>query len=116
MPKLIICLGFLILTSMAHAQSIEVSASVDKNPVMVNESFILSVVANGEVNRDAFDSSFLMKDFVVGRTSISSQTKMINFDTTRTTTWSTVLIPRNKGRFTIPAFNIDGSITKPLLF
>ena len=114
MPKLIICLGFLILTSMAHAQSIEVSASVDKNPVMVNESFILSVVANGEVNRDAFDSSFLMKDFVVGRTSISSQTKMINFDTTRTTTWSTVLIPRNKGRFTIPAFNIDGSITKPL--
>ncbi|MFB1000576.1 MAG: BatD family protein, partial [Colwellia sp.] len=85
-----------------------------KNPVMVNVSFILSVVAHGEVNRDAFDSSFLMKDFVVGRTSISSQTKMINFDTTRTTTWSTVLIPRNKGRFTIPAFNIDGSITKPL--
>jgi hypothetical protein len=114
MPKLIICLGFLILTSMVHAQSVEVSASVDKNPVMVNESFILLVVANGEVNRDAFDSSFLMKDFVVGRTSISSQTKMINFDTTRTTTWSTVLIPRNVGRFTIPAFNIDGSITKPL--
>jgi hypothetical protein len=99
---------------MAHAQSIEVSASVDKNPVRVDESFILSVVANGEVNRDAFDSSFLMKDFVVGRTSISSQTKMINFDTTRTTSWSTTLIPRIKGRFTIPAFNIDGSITKPL--
>ena len=114
MPKLIVCLGLLILTSMAHAQSLEVSASVDKNPVMVDESFILSVVANGEVDRNAFDSSFLMKNFVVGRTSISSQTKMINFDTTRTTTWSTVLIPRNKGRFTIPAFNIDGSITKPL--
>ena len=114
MPKLIVCLGFLILTSMAHAQSIEVSASVDKNPVMVDESFILTVVANGEVDRDAFDSSFLMKNFVVGRTSISSQTKMINFDTTRTTTWSTVLIPRNKGRFTVPAFNIDGSMTKPL--
>lgn len=104
----------LMVTSMLHAQSIEVSASVDKNPVMVDESFILSVVANGDVDRDAFDSSFLMKDFVVGRTSISSQTKMINFDTTRTTTWSTVLIPKNQGRFTIPAFDIAGSQTKPI--
>jgi hypothetical protein len=96
MPKLIVYLGLFILTSMARAQSIEVSASVDKNPVMVDESFILSVIANGEVDKGAFDSSFLMKDFVVGRTSISSQTKMINFDTTRTTTWSTVLIPKTK--------------------
>jgi hypothetical protein len=99
---------------MAQAQSIVVRASVDKNPVMVDESFILSVVANGEVNRDAFDSSFLMKDFVVGRTSISSQTQMVNFDTTRSTTWSTILIPRTRGRFTIPIFNIDGSMTKPI--
>jgi hypothetical protein len=114
MPKLIVYLGLFILTSMARAQSIEVSSSVDKNPVMVDESFILSVIASGEVDKGAFDSSFLMKDFVVGRTSISSQTKMINFDTTRTTTWSTVLIPKNQGRFTIPAFNIDGSVTKPL--
>ncbi|MFT5924246.1 MAG: hypothetical protein ACI9LE_001245 [Paraglaciecola sp.] len=114
MPKLIVYLGLFILTSMARAQSIEVSASVDKNPVMVDESFILSVIANGEVDKGAFDSSFLMKDFVVGRTSISSQTKMINFDTTRTTTWSTVLIPKNQGRFTIPAFNINGSITRQL--
>jgi hypothetical protein len=114
MPKLIVCIALLMLTSMLRAQSIEVSASVDKNPVMVDESFILSVVANGEVDRDAFDSSFLMKDFVVGRTSISSQTKMINFDTTRSTTWSTILIPKNQGRFTIPTFDIDGSLTKPI--
>ncbi|WP_354667895.1 BatD family protein [Paraglaciecola arctica] len=114
MPKIIICLILFLVTNALRAQSIEVSASVDKNPVMVDESFILSVVANGEVDRNAFDSSFLMKDFVVGRTSVSSQTKMINFDTTRTTTWSTVLIPKKKGRFTIPVFNIAGSKTKPI--
>ncbi len=114
MPKIIVCIVVFMVSTMLRAQSIEVSASVDKNPVMVDESFILSVVANGEVDRDAFDSSFLMKDFVVGRTSVSSQTKMINFDTTRSTTWSTVLIPKNKGRFTIPAFNIEGSQTKPI--
>lgn len=103
-----------MLTSVAYAQSIDVTASVDKNPVMVNESFILTVVANGEVDRSAFDSSLLMQDFVVGRTSVSSQTKMINFDTTRSTTWSTILIPQTKGRFTIPSFNISGAITKPV--
>lgn len=114
MPKLIVCLSLFMLTSITSAQSIEVTASVDKNPVMVDESFILSVVANGEVDRDAFDSSALMKVFVVGRTSISSQTKMVNFDTTRSTTWSTVLIPKKQGRFTIPSFNIDGALTKPI--
>lgn len=114
MPKLVICLGLFILTSMAHAQSINVIASVDKNPVMVDESFILTVVANGDVDRDAFDSSILMKDFVVGRTSVSSQTKMINFDTSRSTTWSTILIPQTKGRFTIPSFDINGAKTKPM--
>jgi hypothetical protein len=112
--KLIVCLGLFILTSIARAQSINVSASVDKNPVMVDESFILSVVANGEVDRDAFDSSFLMKDFVVGRTSISSQTKMVNFDTTRSTTWTTTLIPKKQGRFTIPTFDINRALTKPI--
>jgi hypothetical protein len=114
MPKLIVCLGLFILTSMARAQSIVVSASVDKNPVMINESFILSVVANGEVDKGAFDSSILMRDFVVGRTSVSSQTKMVNFDTTKSTTWSTILIPEIKGRFIIPSFNINGAITKPI--
>jgi hypothetical protein len=113
-PKLIVCLGLFILTSMTHAQSIDVTASVDKNPVMVDESFILTVVANGEVDRGAFDSSLLMRDFVVGRTSVSSQTKMINFDTTRSTTWSTILIPQTKGRFTIPSFDINGAMTKPM--
>ena len=85
--KLVVCLGLFNLISMAHAQSINVTASVDKNPVMVNESFILTVEANGDVDRNSFDSSLLMKDFVVGRTSVSSQTKMVNFDTTRSTTW-----------------------------
>jgi hypothetical protein len=114
MQKLIVCLSLFMLTSMVRAQSIEVTASVDKNPVMEGESFILSVVANGDVKRDAFDASILMKDFVVGRTSVSSQTKMVNFDTTRSTTWSTILIPQTKGRYTIPSFNVDGSTTKPI--
>ncbi|MEP2603661.1 MAG: BatD family protein, partial [Paraglaciecola sp.] len=110
--QIIIGLCLYTFCQLSFAQSIEVKASVDKNPVMVDESFILSVIANGDIDTNAFDSSFLMKDFVVGRTSVSSQTKMINFKTTQSTTWSTVLIPRKQGRFTIPSFDLNGNKTE----
>ncbi len=104
MPKLIICLGFLILTSMAHAQSIEVSASVDKNPVMEGESFILSVVANGEVKRDAFDASIL-DERLCSRPHVSQLANKNGQLSTppEATTWSTDPDPKQtKGRYTIP--------------
>ncbi|MFQ3234523.1 MAG: hypothetical protein ACI9C4_000074 [Paraglaciecola sp.] len=96
------------------AKVTELTASVDKNPVLLDESLVLSVTAKGNASRDAFDPSRLDNDFVVGRTSVSSQTQMINFDTTRTTTWNTVLIPRQKGRFTIPSFTIEGQSSQPI--
>ncbi len=96
------------------AETEKVEASVDKNPVMMDEAIVLSVTAYGNPDRDAFDSTPLLKDFVVGRTSVSSQTSIINFDTTRTTTWSTTLFPRGKGKFTIPAFTIEGKKTNPI--
>ncbi|MDU0355520.1 BatD family protein [Paraglaciecola aquimarina] len=104
----------LFFSTVLHAQEIEVTATVDKNPVMADESFNLVVVANGDVDRGDFDSSILAKDFVVGRTSVSSQTQMINFTTSKSTTWTTVLIPRKQGRFTIPAFEVAGSKTQPI--
>ncbi len=82
----------------AQAEVTEVQAVVDKNPAMADESITLRVIANGDADRNAFDPSPLLKDFVVGRTSVSSQTKMVNFSTSRTTTWSTTLIPRTEGK------------------
>lgn len=98
----------------AYAEVTEVQAVVDKNPAMADESITLQVTANGDVERNAFDPSPLLKDFVVGRTSVSSQTRMVNFSTSRTTTWSTTLIPRTEGTFTIPAFTIEGKSTQPI--
>lgn len=92
----------------------EVIAAVDKNPVIMDESFTLEIVADDDVSTDAFDPSPLLKDFVVGRTSTSKQTQVINFDMARTTRWSTVLIPREAGRFTIPSFDIEGVSSQPV--
>lgn len=98
--------------SLADVTSVE--ASIDKNPVMLDEAIRLTVVANGSADRNAFDSTSLLKDFVVGRTSVSSQTSMVNFTTSKTTTWTTTLFPRKEGTFTIPAFSIEGKQTAPI--
>ncbi|MFA3790577.1 BatD family protein [Aliiglaciecola sp. SL4] len=104
----------LIKVTAVYAQVDSVTASVDKNPAMADESIVLSVVAYGSANNADFDPSVLEDDFVVGRTSVSTQTRVINFDTTRSTTWTTILIPRQEGTFTIPAFDVGGKSTQPI--
>lgn len=113
MVKVIFSLVIIVLSFNSYALT-KVSASVDKNPVVVNESLILTVVADDSVDNNALDTSALLQDFIVGRTSVSSQTSMVNFDTTRTTTWTTVLIPRQEGELTIPALVVDGKKTQAI--
>jgi hypothetical protein len=86
----------------------QVSATIDKNPVVVNESFILKITIDDDVDTNALNTSVLLKDFVVGRTSVNSQTSMVNFKTTRTTTWNTLLISKKAGDFIIPPLTIEG--------
>jgi len=105
--RVIICLLAILLSLNSYALT-KVSATVDKNPVVVNESLVLTVTADDDIDSNALDTSALLSDFMVGRTSVSSQTSMINFKTTRTTTWTTVLIARKPGEFVIPAFDVDG--------
>ncbi len=102
----------LVLLTLAVSQTVfaltSVTASIDTNPVMSNESIVLTVVADDSVDRDALDTSPLLTDFIVARTEVSSQTSMVNFKTSRTTRWQIVLIPRKTGSLTIPTLTIDG--------
>ncbi|GAC15248.1 hypothetical protein GLIP_2623 [Aliiglaciecola lipolytica E3] len=98
----------------ASAQIDSVTASVDKNPAMADESIVLTVVAFGSAKGDEFNPSELEENFVVGRTSVSTQTRVVNFDTTRSTTWTTILIPRKQGTFQIPAFTVGNKSTQPI--
>ena len=96
----------------AQATVTNIVASVDKNPIMLDESLQLIITATGEVDNTDLDLSALDKDFNRRGTSISRSTQMINFNTTKTTTWTTQLLPRETGRFTIPSFTIDGQSTQ----
>lgn len=92
----------------------KVTAVIDKNPAMINESILLTVTADDDINRNALDTSPLLSDFIVGQTSVSSQTSMVNFKTSRLTKWQIVLIARSAGQFIIPALTIENQQSEPV--
>ncbi|MGL6351089.1 MAG: BatD family protein, partial [Aeromonas sp.] len=86
----------------------KLEASVDRNPVMEGEYFVLNISADDEVDTGKLDTSILLKDFIVGRTSVSRSTQIMNFDAVKETRWQVLLAPKQKGQLTIPSFSIDG--------
>lgn len=108
-------LGLLLLVANKAWALTELTANVDRNPVMVNESFILQIVANDSIDPSDLDMSPLMRSgLTVGRTSTSSQTQIINGSISKTTTLSTVLLARQAGDYQIPALSLNGVSTQPI--
>ncbi len=111
----ITCILLGLLFSQTTLALTQITATVDKNPVVEKQSFVLQITADDDIDSNALDTSALLKDFIVGRTNVSSQTSIVNFDTTRTTKWTTVLIARKAGQVTIPSFEIDSFKTTPIV-
>ncbi|TKB55535.1 BatD family protein [Ferrimonas aestuarii] len=113
MVKRLILLSLLLFSHSGWAYS-NLEASVDANPVVVQQSFVLTVVADDEIDANALDTGPLNSDFVVARTNVSRSTQMINFDTRRETRWQVVLIPKKVGNFLIPSLTAAGQQSKPI--
>ena len=109
-----LCLVISLLVSFNAWSFDKLSAKVDKNPAMLDESITLTVEANASLPRDAFDTSVLEKDFKVVRTSVSNQMRKINLRESVSTTWTTILFPRTTGRLTIPAIKIYSIQSDPI--
>lgn len=92
----------------------KLTATVDKNPAMLDESITLTLEANAALPRDAFDTSVLEQDFKVVRTSVSNQMRKINLRESVSTTWTTILFPRTTGRLRIPAIQIHSIQSSPI--
>lgn len=103
----------LIIAAPVFAMS-QVQATVDRNPVVAGEYFVLDVTADDDLSANELDTSILLKNFIVGRTSVGRSTKMVNFDTTKETRWQILLSPKSVGNITIPAFNIKGVSSNPI--
>ena len=106
----ILVLFILAITATAPAYAItSLQASVDRNPVIEGESLVLTVVADDDLNSGELNTSALLKDFIVGRTSISRSKQIMNFDARNETRWQVLISPKIRGNITIPAFQIKGS-------
>ena len=110
--RLICCL--LLISAMPSWAVTQLQASVDKNPVLAGEFFMLNISADDTIKNDQPDTSVLLKDFVVGRTSVSTRTNIINGSISKETTWSIKLMTRTAGDYTIPAFSVAGASSAPI--
>ncbi|MFV1984512.1 MAG: BatD family protein [Thiohalomonadales bacterium] len=95
-------LVFLFLTRAVIAA--EITATVDRNPIPVGESFQFILDARGSIDEDP-DFSELNKIFRIISRSQSSNFRLINGSITRNKTWTLVLIGEDPGTYTIPAIN-----------
>ncbi|MBD0410135.1 BatD family protein [Pseudoalteromonas distincta] len=110
--RLFCCL--LLLSAMPSWAATKLEASVDKNPVLAGEFFMLNISVDDTVKGEQPDTSSLLKDFVVGPTSLSSRTNIINGSINKQTTWSVKLMTRTEGDYTIPAFSFAGLTSQPI--
>ena len=111
--RILLSLVLLIIAPSVMALS-QVEASIEKNPVIEGEYFVLNVTADDDLNAGALDTSALLENFIVGRTSVGRSTQMINFNTTKETRWQVLIAAKSSGNITIPAFNIEGVSSSPI--
>jgi hypothetical protein len=96
------------LAAPLQAQVTQLSASVDRNTVLLDESIQFTLSAAGSTTRDAIDFSALQTNFRMSQPSFSQSTQIINGTMSRTVSWILNLYPKQTGEFTIPSFSIDG--------
>jgi hypothetical protein len=75
---------------------------------------MLNISVDDNVKGEQPDTSVLLKDFVVGPTSLSTRTNIINGSINKQTTWSVKLMTRTEGQYTIPSFTVSGLSSQPI--
>lgn len=104
---------FVVLLVMSAPLRAEITASVDRADIELNETFTLKVtVDNGQGGEP--DASALNKDFDVLQLNQGSSTMIVNGDISRSFTWSYTLMPKVAGQIEIPPIKIGNEQSNPL--
>lgn len=112
MVLMILVLSGFVAMPAVWAQS--VTAYVDRNPVMSDETFRLVVEAEGVSFSDELSLQNLEEDFAILGTSHSQQMSLINGRTSSVTRWVTTLAPKRPGMFMIPSIQVGSVSSRPL--
>ena len=101
-----------LLLFVAHA-SAEVRARVDRPSVDLNESFVLELTVDTNIDMEP-DFSVLDEQFYRGQVSQLSNTSIINGTISRSRTWSVALMAKSTGRQEIPAISVGNEKSAPI--
>jgi len=90
-----------------------VTASIDRADIEINESFMLKVTVDTDIDTEP-DASVLEADFNIGQRSQLSNTTIINGQISRSRTWTYVLMPKRAGDLVIPPIIAGNEQSRPL--
>lgn len=97
----------------SHAFGAFNQASVNRNTIPFGESFMLTVETD-VANPQKPDFSVLEKDFNIYSQGYISNVSFVNGKQSSTSGWQLILMPKQKGDFVIPAFDINGNLSQPI--
>lgn len=97
--------------SMAHAQ--ELTATLDRTSISLNESVQLTIRYSGAQNAGSPSFTELESLFDIVSNNRSNQFISRNGEVTSFTEWQLTLIPKKEGKLLIPAFNVNGTQSQP---
>ncbi|MED5482086.1 MAG: BatD family protein [SAR324 cluster bacterium] len=97
----------------ANLSLAEVSAWVDKNPVVVGEMFRLHIEAKNVDDPEEPDLSEI-RDLQVLNRSVQNQTSIVGTSITRTVKWTYVMLAPSSGNYRIPALQVGSEKTRPI--
>ena len=106
---LLYCLGS------SNVFAANLNAYVDNNIVQMGQFIQLSIKLSGKSASGDPDFSVLKQDFdIMGSTSRSSETRIINGQMSSASTWSITIVPKNEGALIIPPIHFAGEKTQPI--
>ncbi len=110
-PLLTTLLMLFLLSPVTNAATIK--ATVDRNPIAINESFQLTFSSTESPDGDP-DFAPLKKDFDILNQQQSNQTSFVNGKISHTLQWSLTLMAKKTGKLLIPSITFGSDISNPL--
>ncbi len=100
------------LLAVAPVMAVEISVSVDRNPVQLNESFNLKYSAPESPDGEP-DFSVLGDQFEILNQSQSSNISLINGSYSKQVTWTLSVMAKHAGKLIIPAVRFGDDASRP---
>lgn len=107
--KILISLFILIFS---HVLQAEVTVRIDRNPVVVDESFQLIFQSDEKINTEP-DFSQLEDSFTILNRGRQSSTKIFNHKVHHSLEWVLTLMPKKSGKLNVPAIKFGNETSQP---